>query len=241
MKYFALIVLIAFVVGLLRLLRRSPLTNLLGPKPLKEIDTTPDKPVAFGYKMSWLAVRASEPSEVIASLTIDKVQPANWATGVDAAYDGHTFISPSIDGWVFVLSHRLPELGHEPAVEKWTSIMRRLSTTHGEAQYFGTHRVSGFVAWSRWRSGSEERAFAYGDETLVDRGSRTPGEIELNHDYFDSNSPEAKDDAYWERTDLEHPDEEHVMEVAGKWSINPQSLEARTTPLGCGYIGLIRT
>jgi hypothetical protein len=241
MKYLALAVLIAFVFGVFRLLRQS--TNLLGPKPLKEIDTAPDQPVAFGYKMSWLAIRSSNPPDVISSLELDEVQPANWATGVNAAYNGHTFISPSIDGWVFVLSHRLPELGHHKAAEKWTSLMQRLSAAHGEAQYFATHRVVGFVAWSLWRSGHEERAFAYSgesNETLVDRSSKTAGELELNYRYFDSKSSEAKDPAYRDRADLEYPDEEHVMEVAGKWSINPALLDSRTDALGCGWIGLIR-
>jgi hypothetical protein len=196
--------------------------------------------VPFGYKMNWLAVRAADPNDVIRSLVIDKLQPANWRTGVTAAYDGHTFISPSVDGWVFVLSYHLPGLGHDPSADAWKSIMRSLSATHGEAQYFGSHRVSGYAGWARYVAGREERAFAYCDGTLVDRGPRTQGEIELNHNYFDANSPEASDEGYWERTDLCSPDEEHVMEVAGRWSVNPQTLEARELPAGCGHIGLIR-
>jgi hypothetical protein len=240
MKYLPLIFSIVLILLVMRMWRRSSRRNLLAPEPLKQIDATPDKPVSFGRKMSWLAVRATDPRDVVRSLRIHKVQPANWRTGFIAAYSGHTFVSPSIDGWVFVLSHSLPSLGHEPDAGKWVSLMNSLSMQHGEAQYFATHRVSGFAAWSCYESGREQRAFAYCDGTLVDRGPPARGEIELNHQFFDSNSAESRIEGYWDRTDLCLPSEDHVLEVAGKWSINPQSLDAREAPLGCGAIGQMR-
>jgi hypothetical protein len=77
-------------------------------------------------------------------------------------------------------------------------------------------------------------------KTLVDHGSRTPGEIELGYNYFDPDSPDAEFGAYWERDDLCYPDEEHVMEVAGKWSVNPNMLEGMELPVGVGWIGNLR-
>ncbi len=37
-------------------------------------DQTPDKPQSFGYKVSWLALKASDPAAVCDALEL----PANW-------------------------------------------------------------------------------------------------------------------------------------------------------------------
>ena len=215
--------------------------DLFAPKPLDtlfdRIDSTPDSPMSFGYKISWLAIKTSDAGDVVESIRVENLQPANWHTGVVAAYNGHAFVSPSVQGWVFVVSKKLPELGHGADEREWTALMSALSVKYGEAQYFGTHRVSGFNAWAQFRDGSEVRAFAYCDATLVDRGAKTAGEEELGYEYFDSESPDAESESYWEREDLCYPDEEHVMEVAGKWGLNPQTLDQRDLPPGVGWIG----
>jgi hypothetical protein len=224
----------------------APADGSLAPKPLESlletIDATPDRPVGFGYKMCWLAVRSENTDDVVSSLLFENRQPANWQTGFVAAYNGHTFISPSVNGWVFVVSHELPELGDPPQQQEWNDIMSSLSQEHGEVQYFGTHRVSEFHAWARFANGIEDRAFAYCDGILVDRGTPSTKEKELGCSYFDENSPEAKSKAYWEREDLCYPDEEHVMKIAGDWSINPISLGESDLPVGVGWIGnLVRS
>jgi hypothetical protein len=215
--------------------------DLFAPKPLDalfdRIDSTPDSPVGFGYKMSWLAIKASDAGDVVESLRIRNLQAANWHTGFVAAYNGHGFISPSVSGWVFVVSKTLPELGHGADEREWTALMSALSVKYGEAQYFGTHRVSGFNAWARFIGGSEVRAFAHCDEILVDRGAKTAGEEELGYRYFDPESADAESESYWERDDLCYPDEEHVMEVAGKWGVNPQTLDQLNLSPGVGWIG----
>ncbi|WP_372721399.1 hypothetical protein [Novipirellula sp.] len=207
---------------------------------LDNIDPTPDRPINFGYKMSWLAIKASDAETVLESLPVHNVQLANWRTGSIAAYSGHTFVSPMVNNWVFVVSQRLPELGGERDTDDWTSLLSSLSCEHEEVQYFGTHRVVEFHAWARFTNGTETRAFAYlGErgEILVDRGRRSAGEAELGYNYFDPDSADAKPDSYWERDDLCYPDEEHVMEIAGKWSINPNLLENRGLSQGVGWVG----
>lgn len=207
---------------------------------LPMIDDTPDKPISFGYKTCWIAIPSSNAEEVLQSLAIDHLQKVNWRTGIPAAHNGFTFISSPIEGWTFVVSEQLPSLGYNPDTEEWLSLMRSLSEKFGAAQYFGSHRIVGFFAWARFANGTEERAFAYlgeSGETLVDRGPKTAGELELGYNYFDSNSPDAKDDGYWERDDLCYPDEDHVLEIAGKWSINPSEIENKDQPLAVGWIG----
>lgn len=215
--------------------------DVLAPKPLDtlfdRVDSTPDRPVGFGYKMSWLAIKAPDAATVRGALDIENVQPANWRTGLVAAYNGHAFISPRVGDWVFVLSSKLPELGHPPDNEEWTALMTDLSRTFDDVQYFSSHRVSDYNAWARFGNGTEVRAFAYCAETLVDRGDKTAGETELGYHYFDGKSADAGSNTYWEREDLCYPDEEHVMEIAGQWSVNPQSLDEIDLPHGSGWIG----
>lgn len=225
------------------LCRQSPTEHL--PKPLEtlfvRIDCTPDAPVSFGYKMAWLAIKTETPERVLDLLDIQNVQPANWQTGITAAYNGHTFISPPVSGWVFVVTRKLPEPGGHSDCE-WGVLLRRLSERLGEVQYFGTHRVVEYHAWARFIEGAEVRTFAFlGEraEVLADRGEKSAGECELGYDYFVTNAPEAESDSYWEREDLCFPTEDHVMEVAGKWSINPDTLEDLGLPLSAGWIGTL--
>ena len=68
MKYVITVVLVLIAVLLvMRRRRKSPAKDWLAPKPLKQVDTTPDKPMAFGYKMNWLAIRADNSQNVIES------------------------------------------------------------------------------------------------------------------------------------------------------------------------------
>lgn len=204
------------------------------------IDAKPDRPISFGYKMAWLAILASDAAEVARSLPVENLEPANWLTGRWAAYEGRLFVTPSVQGWVLVACFKLPSLGERNHEQALITLMQTLSREFGEAQHFATHRVVEFHAWARYVHGSEVRAFAYlGErgETLVDRGPKTPGEIELNYNYFDERSPLVETEDYWGRDDLTYPDEQHVMEVAGKWSINPTLLNESDAEPATGWVG----
>ncbi len=76
-------------------------------------------------------------------------------------------------------------------------------------------------------------------ETLFDIGAQTDAEVSLGFRFFDERSPEAGDPKsdYWAE-DLTFPDEGHVMQLAGKWSIDPTTLEERD--LGDGWLGEVR-
>ncbi len=211
-------------------------------EPLESVGLTPDTPMPFGYKLTWLAIRSSNSKTVLEALPIDDIQQANWRTGYLAAYRGHTFVSPSVDGWVFVVGYNLPGLDVPEKSTNWTKLMTHMAQQFEEVQFFGTHRVVEYHAWARFVVGKEQRAYAYAGEsgeTLADRGEKTAGEIELGHNFFDERSPEAESDEYWEREDLSYPNEEDVMLVAGKWSINPQLLDQINAPEGVGWIGAL--
>ena len=67
-------------------------------------------------------------------------------------------------------------------------------------------------------------------------GDPTP--IESNVNLANTFSEEAKDENYFERTDITFPDEELVMKVAEAWSVNPTTLEGRKDiSTGLGLVG----
>ena len=189
-----------------------------------EIDPTPDTPVPFGYKMSWLAVRASTSESVAEVAGIPDLQPANWHTGILAAYNGSTFLSPPIAGWVLVVSYHLPDPGERR--EEWNRLLLPLAAQFRQVCYFGTHRVVSYTAWARFVDGRLVRALAYlGErgEIFVNEGAPSDEELSLNHQFsslpvgpLDSEDPEAD----FPPT----PEEDDVLDMAAAWTVSPRDL-----------------
>lgn len=215
-----------------------------------EVDSTPDLPVAFGFKMSWLAIRTKDFDGVCEAIGISDQQSANWADGIKSAYKRFTFVSPPTAGWVFVVSRWIPEISkpNSTAPDRLTPLLQNLSETFGEAQYFGTHRVVDYHAWALAIDGAEIRAFAYLGETgeiLADRGNETEAEQDLGFDFAASLSPDDSAAENSAASDLitddgdRFPDESDVMLVAEKWSLNPQTLPLPESHCGVGAIGTV--
>jgi len=104
-----------------------------------------------------------------------------------------------------------------------------LSTEFGEAQSFATHRIVEYHHWLKSTNGETTRIYSYiGErgENITVFGELTEPEIGLN--LFNSLSEEAESDQYWEREDLDYADEQLVMKIAEKWSVNPTKLTERT-------------
>jgi len=191
-------------------------------------------PVAFGYKMSWLAVRSAEPGQVLTALGIEGAKPSSWQEGIDAVYAsgsslGHpVFVTPTLDGWVLVVSPGFFEEASDADPERLgrfvTDVARRLGT---DVQFFATHRVVEGHAWAWADEGGLKRAFYYMgevDECLVDIGAKTPHEETLGC------VPPVGEAV---------PDEATVMSVAGSWSLDPTELERRFPGVDAGRLGQI--
>jgi len=198
-------------------------------------------PMSFGYNCAWLAIRDVDPQRVIDGLDLQVTRRIGWSQGIELAYGSQIFVSPSMGGWVLVVGASLPDAGDESHADQMSAFVVKLSRNLSTmVQYFGSNRVVEYQAWAWADQGEMVRAYVYLGEqgaTLLNVGDQTPGEIELNLNFFDEKSPEAKNDSYWERTDLRYPNEETVMAVAGKWSINPQTLDDKTEDVGEGWIG----
>ncbi|MBM3495713.1 MAG: hypothetical protein FJX72_15520 [Armatimonadetes bacterium] len=200
-------------------------------------EPSPDVPVPFGFKMSWLAVRSSDGLAIASALGFAQLERASWAQGIEAAYAGGVFITPPINGWTLVAGESVA-----PDVEQsdggWRSRLIDLSRRFGEVQMFASHRVVELHAWARARSGVLERAYCYigeSGEVPYDDGERTNAERDLGFSFGDSDGADANGGSHGERDD-QFPDEDSVMALAAKWSVSPVELSEQSSPPGLGLL-----
>lgn len=206
-------------------------------------DGTPDRPKPFGYGMAWLAVRARDPKAVMEALGVVAAAPANWNSGIGTVYDpklgeGHVYVSPPVNGWVFVVGLSLPYPASGGFVDKFTPLMIDLGRRFAEVQYFFSYPLIDFFAWARLIDGRLVRAFAVGDEGVVmNRGRTTPEERGLGLKLFELRGVKGrKGDAGGEL--VLHPTEDHVMRLAQRWSLDPTRIDQAGAGPGLGYIGI---
>jgi len=150
---------------------------------MPSFNQTPDEPEPFGFKVSWFAVKTSDPVSVLDALEFGEGTPANWASGLEAAYgrshkdDPWVFISPPAGGWVLVIGFSLtyPTVEtHHDIGKKFDVLFSRLMKRFDDVQFFGSYRVVGFVAWARALQGKSVRVFAFADaDSLPGFGAST--------------------------------------------------------------------
>jgi hypothetical protein len=199
---------------------------------------------SFGYKNAWLAIKDVEPHAVAEALSLRSLREADWEVGLKAAYEYPitcaVFVTPPIDGWILCVGFPLfaPVDARPPVfgllAAEWAAKLQ------AEVQYFSTHRIVEAHAWARASPSGLERAYVYVGESaekVLDLGPQTEEERALGFAFFDPSSAEAKADDYWERRDLTHVGEEHVMALAARWSIDPSSLAERGLEVDDGLIG----
>jgi len=193
------------------------------------ISAVPDPPQPFGYKTLWFALRAPSTSAVAEALRLEDAAPANWRSGLEASRAGLVFVSPLVRGWAFVVSDSLPQLDGGESGARCRESLAALSQRFGEAFYFGTHRIVEYHAWARSENGEMRRAFAYlgeAGELLLDEGQPTHEERAAEA-VFDAELVEQGG----------APDEESVLAVASRWTIDPRELASAGGEPALGLVG----
>ncbi|MEU8077911.1 hypothetical protein AB0B31_20935 [Catellatospora citrea] len=180
--------------------------------------------MSFGYKTEWIAVRERSLDDLVTALSLGDVEPMSWEEGTDRAYGQGVYVGGPVSGWVLAHGrHLILHGGHA----EFTAQLAQLSAALGEVQFFGTHRGVDYAAWAWARDGRVLRAYCMGDGQMY----QFHGEVtEIEHTlgvgtapYPDE--PDALDDEQWAAWWRTHPGEDHVMQVAGAWSINPLDIE----------------
>jgi hypothetical protein len=201
--------------------------------------TVPDSAIGFGYKCMWFAVKTDNKNRVAEILKLKNISDCSWQVGIDKAYNGSVFITPTIDGWTLACGWGLPHGDSKDGIEEVKNILQTLSKEFGQAQFFCTHRVTEYHCWIKASNGQVDRVYSYLGESganIVVEGQ--PTEFEKTLKLANTFSDEAKDEKYFEREDLVWADEELLMQVAEHWSIDPTKLEERQDiPPSLGLLG----
>jgi len=190
-------------------------------------DQTPDKPVSFGYKVSWFAVKTSDPASVLDALEFGKGTPANWTSGIEAAYvasreKAWAFVSPPVNGWILIVNSLLPypvaPNGRRADIgAKFDVLFSRLMKRFADVQFFGTHRVSDFTAWARAQGGEPKRVFAFSGsegEVYANVGEQTPEEASLKFANLSGLPPSAATNKIFEIAQQQDA-ERRALEASG--------------------------
>lgn len=207
-------------------------------------EQSPDRPLPFGYKMAWLAVRSRDTQAVVEALELVAAEPCNWKSGIGTVYDDHLgndhiFVSPPVNGWTFVVGLALPYPVGRSFADKCTPLLQRLARRFFEVQYFFAYPPIDVFAWVRLIEGRVTRAFAITDAGVIwNRGRTTKEERALGLKLFDFRGVRGrKGDAGGEI--ILYPTEEHVLRLAGRWSLDPTELGDIELPtLAHGYVAL---
>ncbi|MGF1651452.1 MAG: hypothetical protein ACFCUN_13495 [Hyphomicrobiaceae bacterium] len=212
-------------------------------RPLRvEFDGAPDTPVGFGHDMTWIAVRARSPDRVAAALGLDDLTKCNWSSGVASVYDRRlenqvVFISPAVDGWVFIVARALPLPASQGLEDRVSPLLDRLGTYFVDCQYFAVHPGVDTFAWVRRVNGVTARAFAVSDsERIWDHGRTGQEEKALGLQHFEMRGvAERKGDVGGPI--MLTPTVEHVLKIAARWSFDPTRLGAlQRLPPAAGYV-----
>lgn len=202
---------------------------------------TPDRPAGFGYRMAWLAIRSRDPRAVSQALGLTDATPCNWNSGIGTVYDrklgeSHVFVTPPVNGWVFVVGVPLPHPAGSAFADKCTPLLVGLGGRFVEVQYFFSYPPIDMFAWARMLDGRLTRAFAIGDEGVIwNKGKTTREERDLGLKMFELRGVKGRrGDAGGEI--ILHPTEDHVMRLAHRWSLDPTTLDAAKIEPALGLI-----
>ena len=207
-------------------------------------DRRPDRPVAFGYRTSWLAIKTRDVRGVLDALGLGVVQRANWNTGIGTIYDPalgetHLYLTPPVNGWTFLVGAGLPQPLGPGFADKCTPVLLTLAAKFPEVQYFSSCPALDFYAWARVKNGRLVRAFAISDAGVIwDVGKPTTEERSLGLKLFQPKGGRRKKDAGKGAASemITYPSEAQVMHLASCWSLDPTTLAGAKADVALGVI-----
>jgi hypothetical protein len=212
-----------------KLFGRSPSLEQAAPQQkAPRFDQEADLPESFGYKVSWFAIKTSNPVSVLDAFAFGEATASNWSSGLAAAYGGErgddrwVFVSPPVGGWVLAISRVWPyptvQTHHDIGV-RFHRVFSRLIERFDDVQFFGSYRVSDFTAWGRALDGKPSRLFAWGDgEVLMNDGNQTLEEAVLGLVDVSGLSPLDAGNEIFRLAEAQNEEEERL--IAGGLSHN---------------------
>lgn len=206
-------------------------------------DAVPDRPLAFGYDMAWLAIRSDDTEAVLDMLALDDETAANWNSGLGTVYDrglgaSRIFVTPPVAGWTFVIGLALPHPASASFLDKNMPLLQRLASRFPDVQYFASCPVVDLYAWVRFTDRHLVRAFATIDGDLVwSKGGPTHAEQALGLRHYELRGVKDRSGDAGAEIVLS-PTENQVMQMARLWSIDPAGLQPSHARAGLGVVGI---
>jgi hypothetical protein len=217
---------------------KSENTNDTFTLPKINADTKPDKPLSFGYKSAWYAIKDETPETVIQKLDLVKNCESNWKFGLEYANDyknkNAVFVSPQIDGYVLVIGSGLFDLVDIDELEE----VEFHAALFDELQFFASHSVSECHMWAKFNKKhcKNDRCYAYfGHNGTIpwNYGKLTKEELALGFDKFPQTNADIE--LEFERENCELPEEHNVLEIAKAWGVDT-SFEGKHYEKSTGFI-----
>ncbi|MGD9785474.1 MAG: hypothetical protein AB7E80_01150 [Hyphomicrobiaceae bacterium] len=198
--------------------------------------TDPDSPHPFGWDTSWIAVRSSDTMAVVDALGLEAPEDSNWNSGLGSVYDrdlgrDRIFVSPPVEGWTFAVGLALPGVMGPGFVDKCAPLLSQLAAEFDDVQYYLCYPELDLFAWVRFEHGVLVRAFAMTEQGIVwNRGAPTRPERALGLSFYELRGvKERQGDAGGAL--LLAPTEDHVLNIAASWGLDPSRLgQRRPTP-----------
>ncbi len=193
-----------------------------------------EKPFPTGPSPSrWLAIKSRNPAAAQAALGLHNPTPCSWADGIATERDRGLFISPPIAGWILVFGPALPDPADD--IDACFRLLLSASKELGEVQFFSANRVLNHHAWAIAASGRVIRAYAWAGETLWNQGQMTSAERALEMKCLDYGAREAG--FSFDAGPPTPTNAEKVPTLAGRWSIDPTSIDEKALRHGSGIAG----
>lgn len=188
---------------------------------------------SFGYKTSWIALKAESPAQVITALELNDVKAIDWNEGVALGYANQDvqakrlFVSGVVDGWHFIQG-AIPDPTADLA--KFEKLMSKLASVSDDVQYFISNRISDGYGWVRYRNGKLiRRIIWYNGEPRFEFGKldQVESQIVQSWEVFNDGG-----DPY-----TIGPDEDDVLKIAASWSVDPSSFDRLKSEVPVGLVG----
>lgn len=206
-------------------------------------DAEPDRPLSFGYQMGWLAIRTRDTERVVERLALSDTLSVNWDNGLGTVYsevDGQSavFVTPPVNGWTFVIGLALPQPLGKSFVDKTIPLLLDLGSQFIEVQYYLAYPALDCFAWARVIDGRVVRAYAINDEGVVwNKGKPSKEEKTLGNRLYEVRGVKKRRGPDGEGELILYPTEQHVMQLAAKWSVDPTRLEGMMIGPAHGVLG----
>lgn len=181
----------------------------------------------------WLAVQCKDMRLVEKSLRLKNTKPCAWDDGLHAGKDHQLFLSPPIGGWILVFGPGLTHFANDP--DACFRFIRMLSGQTGVVQFFSANRIVNHHGWVLANEGEILRGYSWAGETVWNQGPMTAAERALGIVCFDYGEKVPLDETL--EADPALSNTEKVPQLAGRWSINPTSINLKPWMRQTGLVG----